>query len=128
VRIDADLVKQAVLNIVINGVQAMPEGGNLYISIERDGDAARLTIRDEGPGIPAEIRDKIYNLYFTTKKGGSGIGLPMAYRVVQLHNGLLEFDSVEGQGATFTLRIPLTESGTVGEQAEITSADQVNLA
>lgn len=127
VRIDADLVKQAILNIVINGVQAMPEGGNLYVSMQRDGDAARLTVRDEGPGIPAEIRDKIYNLYFTTKKEGSGIGLPMAYRVVQLHNGLLEFDSVEGQGATFTLRIPLNETGAA-EQAEITSADSVNLA
>jgi signal transduction histidine kinase len=128
VRIDADLVKQAVLNIVINGVQAMPEGGNLYVSMQREGDGARLTVRDEGPGIPADIRDKIYNLYFTTKKEGSGIGLPMAYRVLQLHNGSLEFDSIEGHGATFVLRIPLTETAITAEQDAITSADQVNLA
>jgi PAS domain S-box-containing protein len=128
VRVDADLVKQAILNIVINGVQAMPEGGHLQITMQREGESGRLTVRDEGPGIPAEIRDKIYNLYFTTKKGGSGIGLPMAYRVVQLHNGSLEFDSVDGHGATFVLRIPLTEAVTTAEQAAMTSADSVKLA
>lgn len=128
VRVDADLVKQAILNIVINGVQAMQEGGQLHISMQREGESARLTVRDEGPGIPAEIRDKIYNLYFTTKKGGSGIGLPMAYRVVQLHNGSLEFDSVEGSGATFVLRIPITEQVAAVEQDAITSADSMNLA
>jgi signal transduction histidine kinase len=126
VKIDADLVKQAVLNIVINGVQAMTEGGNLYIATRREGESALVTVRDEGPGIPAEIRDKIYNLYFTTKKGGSGIGLAMTYRVVQLHNGSLEFDSVEGRGATFHLRFPLVETATVaGEQARAASEDSV---
>ncbi|HEX7287833.1 MAG TPA: ATP-binding protein, partial [Candidatus Angelobacter sp.] len=91
VRIDADLVKQAVLNIVINGVQAMASGGNLGIATRREGDNALITIRDHGPGIAPDIRDKVFNLYFTTKKGGSGIGLAMAYRVVQLHHGSLEF-------------------------------------
>jgi PAS domain S-box-containing protein len=91
-RIDVDLVKQALLNIVINGVQAMPEGGSLRVEARREGESAVVVVRDEGPGIPADIRDKIFNLYFTTKTGGSGIGLAMAYRVVQLHNGSLEFD------------------------------------
>lgn len=127
VRIDADLVKQAVLNIVINGVQAMADGGNLYIATQREGEGALITVRDEGPGIPADIRDKIYNLYFTTKKGGSGIGLAMAYRVVQLHHGALEFDSVEGHGTTFVLRIPLAEVGSIGEQAAVGSTDSVNI-
>lgn len=128
VRIDADLVKQAVLNIVINGVQAMSlDGGRLQVSTQGNTELATITVRDEGPGIPAEIRDKIYNLYFTTKKGGSGIGLPMAYRVVQLHNGALEFDSVEGQGATFTLRIPLLESSAAVEQS-VAPADSVKMA
>jgi signal transduction histidine kinase len=116
VRVDADLMKQAVLNIVINGVQAMSGGGNLYISSRREGEGAIIAVRDEGPGIPAAIQNKIYNLYFTTKKGGSGIGLPMAYRVLQLHNGSLEFDSMEGGGATFVLRVPLAESGSAAEQ------------
>ena len=127
VRIDADLVKQAVLNIVINGMQAMADGGNLYIATQREGEGAIITVRDEGPGIPAEIRDKIYNLYFTTKKGGSGIGLAMAYRVVQLHHGALEFHSVEGHGTTFALRIPLAELSSAGEQPVPSSADSVKM-
>jgi signal transduction histidine kinase len=128
VRMDSDLVKQAILNIVINGVQAMPEGGNLYVATRREGDGVVVVVRDEGPGIPAEIRDKIYNLYFTTKKGGSGIGLPMTYRVVQLHNGSLEFDSVNGSGATFYLRFPIAESASTAEQPRVAAEDSVKTA
>ena len=108
VKIDADLVKQAVLNIVLNGVQAMPNGGELTLAGIRDDDEAQLEVRDRGTGIPQEVRDKIFNLYFTTKKNGSGIGLAMAYRVMQLHNGSVEYESVEGQGTTFRLRLPLS--------------------
>ncbi|HXB21342.1 MAG TPA: ATP-binding protein [Candidatus Solibacter sp.] len=132
VRIDADLVKQALLNIVINGVQAMPEGGNLHVAAHREGESALIVVRDEGPGIPADVRDKIFNLYFTTKTGGSGIGLAMAYRVVQLHNGSLEFDSIEGQGTTFYLRFPLWEENAQGEnlreQPRAVSEDSVHTA
>jgi signal transduction histidine kinase len=118
-RIDVDLVKQAILNIVLNGVQAMPKGGTLRLSCRRDGDGALVTVRDQGPGIPADIRDKVFNLYFTTKKGGSGIGLAMAYRVVQLHHGSVEFTSVAGQGTTFYLRLPLLESINGGEAPRV---------
>lgn len=107
VRADADLLKQALLNVVINGVQAMPNGGNLTMSACRREAEAWVTIRDQGMGIPAAAHEKIFNLYYTTKKGGSGIGLPMTYRVVQLHNGSLEFDSQEGVGTAFTIRVPL---------------------
>jgi signal transduction histidine kinase len=126
-RVDADLVKQAVLNIVINGVQAMPEGGELRLSLRREPESALLTIRDQGPGIPADIRDKVFNLYFTTKKGGSGIGLAMAYRVVQLHHGSLEFTSIAGHGTTFHLRFPLAEP-TKGEPPRVQSEDSVSKA
>jgi len=122
VRIDMDLLKQAILNIVINGVQAMPQGGNLFITARRDRESAVLSVRDEGPGIPADVRDKIFNLYFTTKKGGSGIGLAVAYRILQLHQGSLAFDSVEGQGTTFDLRLPLLENGVAEEQIRVTPA------
>ena len=129
VRIDADLVKQALLNIVINGVQAMSEGGRLSIDARREGEIAVVIVRDDGPGIPADIRDKIFNLYFTTKSGGSGIGLAMSYRVVQLHNGSLEFDSVVGQGTTFYLRLPLwvdnSSGDNVAEQSRVTAANSV---
>ena len=127
-RIDADLVKQALLNIVINGVQAMPAGGTLHVSARREGDAAVIEVRDEGGGIPAEIRDKIYNLYFTTKKGGSGIGLAMTYRVVQLHHGSVEFESEEGKGTTFYLRFPLPESEPSGEPSGAPSEDSLRTA
>jgi PAS domain S-box-containing protein len=116
VRIDSDLVKQAILNIVLNGVQAMPDGGTLRIASKREGDGAVIMVRDQGAGIPENIRDKIFNLYFTTKSGGSGIGLAMAYRVVQLHHGALEFTSIMEHGTTFYLRFPLTETAANGEQ------------
>jgi PAS domain S-box-containing protein len=109
-RVDADLVKQALLNIVLNGVQAMPDGGTLLLTCRREGENALISATDQGPGIPAELRDKVFNLYFTTKKGGSGIGLAMAYRVVQLHHGSVEFNSITGEGTTFYLRFPLSEN------------------
>jgi signal transduction histidine kinase len=107
VRADADLIKQALLNVVINGVQAMNDGGVLTMVTRRDDTAATIEVRDQGTGIPPEIRDKIFNLYFTTKKVGSGIGLAMSYRVLQLHNGALDFVTEMGQGTTFRLVIPL---------------------
>jgi signal transduction histidine kinase len=110
VYVDADLLKQAVLNIVINGVQAMGEaGGTLKITARKTESAAVLEISDNGPGIPKEIQDKIFNLYFTTKKAGSGIGLAMTYRVLQLHNGALEFQTEANKGTTFRLQVPLQE-------------------
>src|SRR3954463_16494076 len=109
VNVDADLIKQAALNIALNGVQAMEHGGTLTVTTSADGDTALVTIADEGPGIPPEVRDKIFNLYFTTKKTGTGIGLSMAYRVLQLHNGALDFQSQAGKGAAFHLRLPLSE-------------------
>ena len=108
VKVDGDLIKQAVLNIVINGVQAMPQGGTLTVAAFRDNDEVQIEIRDQGAGIPVELRDRIFNLYFTTKKTGSGIGLAMAYRVMQLHNGSVEYDSVEGRGTTFRMRFPVS--------------------
>ncbi len=117
VRIDADLVKQAVLNIVLNGVQSMPEGGTLRIAAKREGDGAVIMVRDQGAGIPENIRDKVFNLYFTTKSGGSGIGLAMAYRVVQLHHGSVEFTSIMEHGTTFYLRFPLAENLASSEPA-----------
>ncbi len=126
VRIDADLVKQAVLNIVLNGVQAMPEGGTLRIATKRESDGALITVRDQGPGIPPDIQDKVFNLYFTTKTGGTGIGLAMTYRVVQLHHGSVEFTSAAGAGTTFSMRLPLTDNTIIGEPARTPSEDSVS--
>jgi PAS domain S-box-containing protein len=107
VKADHDLVKQALLNVVLNGVQAMTDGGTLTIDARRDDAAASVQVRDEGCGIPPEIRDKVFNLYFTTKKSGSGIGLAMSYRVLQMHSGSLDFTTQVGSGTTFRLFLPL---------------------
>lgn len=105
--VDADLLKQAALNVIENGAQAMPEGGKLEVSLELDRKSAVIRIADEGVGIPDEIRDRIFDLYFTTKSGGSGIGLAMTYRILQLHHGGIEVQSREERGTEFRLRIPL---------------------
>jgi signal transduction histidine kinase len=106
VRGDRDLFKQAILNVMINGLQAMPAGGALTLSLSRAGADWVLSIRDEGTGIPTEVRDKIFQLYFTTKGKGSGIGMAMTFRVVQLHGGTIEFVSEDGKGTDFRLHIP----------------------
>jgi signal transduction histidine kinase len=106
-RVDSDLLKQALLNVVLNGAQAMAEGGNLKVRLAEDGRMARLSVHDQGGGIPDDVRDKIFDLYFTTKKDGSGIGLAMTYRIVELHNGSIEVESDATHGTTFILRFPL---------------------
>ena len=94
--------------MIQNGAQAMPEGGKLEVVAGRgQRKLAVLRIADEGPGIPDEIREKIFDLYFTTKTDGSGIGLAMTYRILQLHHGSIEVQSKTGRGTEFLLRIPL---------------------
>jgi signal transduction histidine kinase len=109
--LDADLLKQAALNVIQNGAQAMPQGGTLEVILEEDRKSALLRISDEGTGIPDEIREKIFELYFTTKSEGSGIGLSMAYRILQLHHGSIEVQSRQDKGTEFQLRIPLAAEG-----------------
>lgn len=108
--VDADLVKQAALNVIQNGAQAMPNGGRLQVALETNSRFAILRVRDEGVGIPDEIRDKIFDLYFTTKSEGSGIGLAMTYRILQLHHGSIEVQSKPGQGTEFRMFIPLAST------------------
>ncbi|MGI8991083.1 MAG: sensor histidine kinase [Bryobacteraceae bacterium] len=105
--VDADLLKQAALNIVVNAIEAMTEGGKLEIMSGIKGDEAEIRISDTGPGIPPSVREKIYDLYFTTKKQGSGIGLAMTFRIVQLHDGTIDFSSEPGKGTTFVMRFPI---------------------
>jgi signal transduction histidine kinase len=108
ITVDVDLLKQAVFNIVVNAIEAMPEGGTLRFEAVLKGDDAEIRISDSGPGIPPDVKDKIYDLYFTTKSTGSGIGLAMTYRIVQLHDGTIDFTSEPGHGTTFVLRFPVS--------------------
>ena len=104
---DPGMLQQALLNLAINACQAMPDGGTLRIACRA---AARrrveLDIEDTGVGIPPENLGRIFDLYFTTKEKGSGIGLSMVFRIVQLHDGEIEVQSIPGRGTTFRLTFP----------------------
>ena len=108
--VDRDLLKQAFLNLVFNAIEAMPQGGRLTMALERRGDCAEVRVGDTGRGILPEHRARIFQLFFTTRPGGSGIGLASAYRAVQLHDGSIDFDSEVGQGTTFRIELPLTHA------------------
>jgi signal transduction histidine kinase len=106
VRGDAGLLKQAVWNVCRNAMEAMPDGGKLSLRVEVTGSEVTVAIADTGPGIPPEQQDKIFQLYYSTKPQGSGIGLAMTFRAVQLHGGSIEIGGEQGDGAEFSLRIP----------------------
>jgi PAS domain S-box-containing protein len=108
VRIDSDLMKQAILNLVLNGVQSMTNGGTLTLKARREDDMIIAEVLDQGCGIPPDAQEKIFELYYTTKgdRGGSGIGLAQTYQIMQWHYGSVEFDSIVGAGTTFRLRLP----------------------
>jgi signal transduction histidine kinase len=114
---DEDLLKQAVLNVVMNALEAMPSGGRLILRTEEKNGENEILIADNGPGIPPEIQDKIFNLYFSTKSTGSGMGLAMAFRVVQLHGGTIEVSSQLGEGTSFRLRFPALTAQEAGRAA-----------
>jgi signal transduction histidine kinase len=112
VRVDAELVQQALLNLLLNGMQAMPNGGALRVAMRREQQFAVVEVTDEGEGIPPEVLPRIFELYFTTKPKGSGIGLAMTYRILQLHGGAMEVRSNADagspeRGTVFTLRLPV---------------------
>ena len=107
VYVDRALLKQAVLNLVLNAAEAMPNGGQLRLVLSRRSEMAEITVGDTGKGIPPENKQKIFQLFFTTRPGGSGIGLASTFRIVQLHNGSIDFTSEVGRGTTFRIELPL---------------------
>lgn len=127
VRVDAELVRQALLNLLLNSMQAMPHGGKLRLILHRDHQFAVVEVIDEGEGIAPEVLPRIFELYFTTKPRGSGIGLAMTYRILQMHGGALDVRSNANpraldRGTTFTLRLPTTGSGAETRKATAAGA------
>ena len=106
---DGDLLRQALLNILMNALEAMPNGGDLHVSSAPQGGDCVIRIQDSGVGIPEEKLDKIFQLYYTTKDNGSGIGLAQTFRAIQLHGGRIQVESKKGLGTVFTIFIPLLE-------------------
>ncbi len=107
VYVDRALLKQAVLNLVLNAGESMPGGGQLRLMLTRRGEMAEISVGDTGKGIPPEHRQKIFQLFFTTRPGGSGIGLASTFRIVQLLNGSIDFTTEVGKGTTFRIELPL---------------------
>jgi signal transduction histidine kinase len=107
---DPDMLKQAILNLVTNALDAMADAktadGILRIGVTREDESVVLQVADNGPGIANDLRGKVFQLYFSTKPKGSGIGLAMTFRAVQLHNGTIDFTSEDGGGTTFRLQFP----------------------
>ncbi len=105
---DPDLLRQVFLNIILNACQAMEEqGGEIRVATSTHQDnEIRISISDQGPGIPPEMQEKIFQLYYTTKHHGSGLGLSLVYRFIQLHEGVIDVQTEMGKGTTFSIRLP----------------------
>ena len=107
VLVDHQLIHQAVLNLLLNACDFTSSGGTIKLSLERNSDYAIVEVRDSGKGISPEDQKKIFQLFFTTRPGGTGIGLANTFRFVQLHNGRIEFESEAGRGTAFRIELPL---------------------
>lgn len=107
IKADRAMIQQALLNLILNAIEAMHDGGTLTISSKIENGSAVVIIGDTGSGIPEEIKDKIFDPFFTTKGDGTGLGLSIVYNIVSLHNGEISFES-NGKGTTFTLKIPVS--------------------
>jgi signal transduction histidine kinase len=135
VRLDEELIRQALLNLLLNAMQAMPAGGEIRLSVKRENNNAVVEIADEGEGIPAQLLPRIFDLYFTTKPKGSGIGLALTYRIVQLHGGAMDVRSnadpdSPGRGTTFLLRLPIAPgiaNGTRSSAARLSSGAAIRM-
>jgi len=108
--VDRQIIHQAVLNLLLNASEFTDPGGRITLGLRRSGDSAVIAVADSGKGISAEDQKKIFQLFFTTRPGGTGIGLANTFRFVQLHNGRIEFDSEAGRGTTFRIELPLAGS------------------
>lgn len=112
VRLDAGLFKQALFNILVNARQAMPDGGEILAQASRENGHVLVHITDTGCGIAPEDLDKIYHPYFSTKKNGTGLGLPTARRILEEHGGAIRVQSEKGKGSRFTLALPVAKPET----------------
>lgn len=106
--VDPRLIKQAILNLMLNGMQAMnPGGGELILNLTADAHHAVIDVIDTGKGMPPDVQQKIFQAYYSLRKGGTGLGLAMARRIADEHGGKISVRSEEGKGTDFTVTLPL---------------------
>ena len=110
-RIDRDLFKQALLNLVLNAQHAMPSGGELILTTRLEKPWVSLDVIDTGQGMPEEVRARIFDAFFSTRAEGSGLGLPTTRKIVEAHGGSIDVQSEPGKGSQFTIRLPVCEEG-----------------
>jgi signal transduction histidine kinase len=108
IEIDGSKIKQAILNLCKNAVQAMPDGGRLAITVYRADDMFVVEITDDGLGVPDDL--DVFELFKTTKPGGTGLGLPVAQQIISAHHGSIEHTSTGGSGTKFTVRLPAAQA------------------
>ena len=104
---DRDMLRRAILNLVLNALDVMPQGGELNITIHQNRDATQLTVADRGTGIPADALSHLFEPFFTTKSAGTGLGLAIVERIAASHGGAITAANRDNGGAAFTLTIPL---------------------
>ncbi len=111
VRIDRQYLRAAILNLLLNSLQAMPQGGRLEVRTRRDGRWVAVDLIDTGPGMDEKTLARIFEPFFSTKPGGSGLGLPTARKIVEALGGTIQVQSEPGRGTQFTLRFPAASAG-----------------
>lgn len=112
---DPKSLTQAVINLIKNALEAMPDGGDILLSTRLRGNFVEIRVTDTGLGIPAKNLDKIFDVYFSTKKSGTGLGLATTKRIVEEHGGSIHFVSEEGKGTSFSIELPAVPGLTAGE-------------
>jgi signal transduction histidine kinase len=109
VTVDREQVRAALLNLILNAQQAMPQGGRLEVRTRHDQKSAMLDLIDTGAGMDADTLGKIFDTFFSTKRGGSGLGLPTTRKIIEAHGGKIAVQSEEGKGTQFTIELPAAE-------------------
>jgi len=104
--LDRNQMTQALLNLLLNALEATPAGGRITLACRAVDNQVHFVVTDTGQGIPSEALDSIFNLYYTTKPDGTGMGLPMAQQIVAQHQGRLEVSSTAGRGSRFSIALP----------------------
>ncbi len=112
IQVDSDMLYQAFLNIFMNAIQAMPDGGKIQVSIQSDSRILTVCIIDEGPGVPEDLLEKIWDPFFTTKEKGTGLGLGIVKNIIESHNGSIRVENrKEGSGVRVIIELPITTNG-----------------
>jgi len=118
--LDGDLFKQALLNLILNAQKAMPDGGELMLRTRLEGNTAVLDVIDTGCGMDEDLQAKVFNAFFSTRAGGSGLGLPTTRKIVEAHGGTILLRSEPGKGSQFTVRLPIVDDREVGRTIDVT--------